>query len=54
MDDFVKTVPIFDRKNLKNGDSFLKYVQLYHIRILIDSSTKIEANHKTKLFIDTI
>ena len=54
MADFVKTVPIFDRKNLKNGDSFLKYVQLYHSRILIDSLTKIEADHKTKLFIDSI
>ena len=53
MADFVKTVPIFDRKNLKNGDSFLKYVQLYQGRILIDSLTKIEAGHKTKLFIDS-
>ena len=52
--DFVKTVPKFDRKNLENGDSFLKYVQLYHSRILIDSLTKIEADHKTKLFIDSI
>ena len=54
MADFVKTVPIFDRKNLKNGDSFLNYVQLYHSRILIDSLKKIEADHKTKLFVDSI
>ena len=52
--DFVKTVPKFDRKNVENCDSFLKYVQLYRSRILIDSLIKIEADHKTKLFIDSI
>ena len=52
--DFVKSVPKFDRKNVENCDSFLKYVQLYCSRILIDSLIKIEADHKTKLFIDSI
>jgi hypothetical protein len=47
--DFVATVPKFDRENLENADSFLKYVQLYHSRILLDSLTKIEADHKTSV-----
>ena len=51
LNDFVETVPKCDRKNLENGDtdSFLIQVQLYHSihRILLDSLTKMEADHNT-------
>jgi hypothetical protein len=39
--DFVAIGPKFERKK-----TFLKHVQLYHSRILLDYLTKIEADHK--------